>query len=151
MLKPLLLILLYPLIYASSISAQEIHKCSDYYFIIASEQYRAGNTSAALRNFAKQKYFYPGCPDSEKALFNTIKIYHEMIVETARIEHFDDFRSLIIEFSSLSDDSVMTADVAAWWTEVRQIEKETTLTTPVFWEMVGFISLLIVYFTVSAN
>jgi len=150
-LKTLLFILLYILISTSFISAQEIHKCSSYYYSIASEQYKAGNASAALKNFAKQKYFYPGCPDSEKALYNTIKIYHEMIVVTARIEHFDDFRSYIIEFSSLSDDSVMTADVAAWWTEVKRIEKETTLTTPVFWEMVGFIALFVIYFTISAN
>ena len=74
-----------------------------------------------------------------------------MITESARTEHFDDFRSLIIEFSSVSDDSTMTADVAAWWTEVRKIEKETTLTTAVFWEMVGFISLFVLYFTIAGS
>ena len=72
-----------------------------------------------------------------------------MIIKSARTEHFDDFRSLIIEFSSVSDDSAMTADVAGWWTEVKKIEKETTLTTVVFWEMVGFISLFVLYFTIS--
>ncbi len=74
-----------------------------------------------------------------------------MIVESARREHFDDFRSLIIEFSSVSDDSAMTADVASWWAEVRKIEKDTTLTTFVFWEMVGFISMFVIYFTLSAS
>jgi len=150
-LKPLLFIFFYSLICFSGISAQDIHKCSGYYYNIASEQYQAGEKRAALKNFYKQKYFYPGCPDSEKALYNTIKIYHEMIVESARTEHFADFRSFIIEFSSISDDSAMTADVAAWWTEIRRIEKETTLTTAVFWEMVGFISLIVIYFTISAN
>jgi len=150
-LKPLLIILLYSLIFFSAISAQNIHKCSNYYYSIASEQYQEGNTRAALKNYYKQKYFYPGCPDSERALYNTIKIYHGMIVESARREHFDDFRSLIIEFSSVSDDSAMTADVASWWAEVRKIEKDTTLTTFVFWEMVGFISMFVIYFTLSAS
>ena len=149
--KPILFIHFYSLICFSAISAQDIHKCNSYYYSIASEQYQEGNTGAALKNYYKQKYFYPGCPDSEKALYNTIKIYHGMIVESARTEHFDDFRSFIIEFSSVSDDSSMTADVAAWWTEVRKIEKETTLTTPVFWEMVGLISIFVIYFTISAN
>ena len=147
--KPLLSIFFYSLICLSDVSAQERHKCSSYYFILGSEQYQGGNRAAALKNYYKQKYFYPGCPDSEKALYNTIKIYHEMIVESARTEHFDDFRSLIFEFSSVSDDSAMTANVAAWWTEVRKIEKETTLTTTVFWEMVGFMALFVLYFTIA--
>ena len=149
--KTLLFILLYSLICFSAVSAQDIHKCGSYYYSLALEQYQEGNTRAALKNYSKQKYFYPGCPDSEKALYNTIKIYHGMIVESARTEHFDDFRSFIIEFSSISDDSTMTADVAAWWTEVRKIEKETTLTTLVFWEMVGFISMFVIYFTISGS
>ena len=149
--KPLLFILLYLLNCFSPISAQDIHKCSSYYYSIATENYNEGNTRAALKNYYKQKYFYPGCPDSEKALYNTIKIYHEMITESARTEHFDDFRSLIIEFSSLSDDSAMTSNVAEWWTDVRKIERETTLTTPVFWEMVGFISMFVIYFTISGS
>ena len=45
----------------------------------------------------------------------------------------------------------MTSNVAAWWTDVRKIEKETTLTTPVFWEMVGFISMFVIYFTISGS
>ena len=149
--KSFLFILLHSLIWFSAISAQDIHKCSSYYYTIASEYNKEGNTKAALKNYYKQKYFYPGCPDSEKALYNTIKIYHGMIVESARTEHFDDFRSFIIEFSSASDDSAMTADVAAWWTEVRTIEKKTTLTTPVFWEMVGFFSMFIIYITISGS
>ncbi len=128
-----------------------MQKCNSYYFTLASEQYRDGETKAALKNYYKQKYYYPGCPDSEKALYSTIKIYHEMIRGNARINYFDDFRSLIIEFSDISDDSIMTADVAVWWTEVKKIEKETTLTTPVFWEMVGFMALFVIYFTVAGG
>jgi len=150
-LKPLLFILLYSLIFFSAISGQNSHKCSSYYYSIASDYNQKGNTRAALKNYYKQKYFYPGCPDSEKALYETVKIYYGMIVESPRTELFDDFRSYIIEFSSVSDDSLMTADVAVWWTEVRNIEKKTTLTTPVFWEMVGFISMYVIYITISGS
>ena len=149
--KPIHFISVYFLICCSALSAQDNLKCNSYYYIVASEQYQEGNTKAALNNYYKQKYYYPGCPDSEKALYSTIKIYHEMITEYPRTEHFDDFRSLIIEFSSVSDDSAMTADIAAWWTDVRKIEKETTLTTTVFWEMVGFISLFVLYFTINGS
>ncbi len=63
------------------------------------------------------------------------------------VEHTAEARSLIFEFSELSDDSTMIADVKSWWMDIQQKEKDVTLTATVFWTIVGSIALVVLYFT----
>ena len=129
--------------------AQERLNCPGYYISIATGYHAEGEIQSALSNYYKQRKYYPDCPDSEYALYKSIEIYHEKIVESTRFEDINIARSMVIEFSNLSDDSTMITDVKKWWGEIQRIERETTMTAAVFWEITGSVILLILYFTVA--
>lgn len=67
------------------------------------------------------------------------------------VEHTAEARSLVIEFSEISDDSTMIADVKSWWFDIQTKEKEITLTATVFWTIVGSIALVVLYFTAAGS
>ena len=131
--------------------AQKRLKCPDYYISIAAEYHAEGDIQSALSNYYKQRKYYPGCPASEYALYKSIEIYHEKIVESTQFEDINIARSMVIEFSNLSDDSTMITDVKEWWGEILQIERETTMTAAVFWQITGSIILFVLYFTIANN
>ena len=138
------------IITAFSVSfAQKRLNCPDYYISIATGYHAEGEIQSALSNYYKQRKYYPDCPDSKYALYKSIEIYHEKIVESTQFEDINIARSMVIEFSNLSDDSTMITDVKKWWGEIQRIEKETTMTAAVFWEITGSVILLILYFTVA--
>ena len=131
--------------------AQKRLNCPDYYISIATEYHAAGELQAALSNYYKQRKYFPDCPDSEYALYKSIEIYHDKIVESTQYEDINIARSMVIKFSELSDDSVMIEEVKEWWGEIQQIENETTMTAAVFWEITGSVILLVLYFTIANN
>ena len=140
------------IITAFSVSfAQERLHCPDYYISIATGYHAEGDIKSALSNYYKQRKYFPDCPDSEYALYKSIEIYHEKIVESTQFEDINIARSMMIEFSNLSDDSTMITDVKKWWGEIQQIERETTMTAAVFWQITGSIIFLVLYFTVANN
>jgi len=131
--------------------AQERLNCNDYYLTVGSDYQANGDQSSALSYYFKQKKYYPGCPETEKALYKSIEIYHEKIMRSYGVEHANEARSLVIEFSEISDDSTMIADVKAWWGDIQKKETEVMLTAAVFWEIVGSIALIVLYFTVAGS
>ena len=131
--------------------AQERLNCSDYYLTVGSDYQASGDQISALSYYFKQKKYYPGCPETEKALYKSIEIYHEKIMSSNGVEHTNEARSLVIEFSDISDDSTMIADVKSWWDDIQKKEREVTLTAAVFWEIVGSIALIVLYFTVAGS
>lgn len=147
-LKYILLILVILLIMSSNIYAQERLICNDYYLSVGTDYQMAEDNSAALSFYFKQRKYYPGCPESEIALYKSIEIYHGKIMNS-NIGYAAEARSLIIEFSELSDDSTMIADVKSWLADIKEKEEEITLTATVFWTIVGSIALLVVYFTAA--
>ena len=136
---------------SSESQAQERLKCDDYYLSVGSDFQAVDDNSAALSYYFKQRKYYPGCPETETALYNSIEIYHEKIMKSKGVEHTAEARSLIIEFSEISDDSTMIADVKSWWLDIQTKEKEVTLTATIFWEIVGSAALLVLYFTVEGS
>lgn len=68
-----------------------------------------------------------------------------------RVEQSNEARSLVIEFSEISDDSTMIADVKSWWNDIQKKETEVTLTATVFWGIVGSIALIVLYFTAAGS
>ncbi|MCH8928711.1 MAG: hypothetical protein IIB39_08360 [Candidatus Marinimicrobia bacterium] len=136
---------------SSEIYAQERLNCNDYY-LTAGRDYQANDDYiAALSFYFKQRKYYPGCPETETALYNSIQIFHEKIMASKGVEHTAEARSLVIEFSEISDDSTMIADVKSWWFDIQTKEKEITLTATVFWTIVGSIALVVLYFTAAGS
>ena len=132
---------------SSNIYSQEHLKCNDYYLAVGSDYQAKNDEKSALSYFFKQRKYYPGCPETEIALYNSIEIFHEKIMRSKGVEHTAEARSLIFEFTEISDDSTMIADVKSWWLDIQRKEKEVTLTATVFWAIVGSVALLVVYFT----
>ena len=131
--------------------AQERLHCNDYYLSVGRDYQAAEDNSAALSYYFKQRKYYPGCPGTEIALYKSIEIYHEKIMRSKGVEHTAKARSLVIEFSEISDDSTMIADVKSWWADIEKKEREVTLTAAVFWEIVGSAALVVLYFTLAGN
>lgn len=131
----------------SNIYAQERLNCNDYYLTVGSDYQAKNDENAALSYFFKQRKYYPGCPETEIALYNSIEIFHDKIMRSNGVEHTAEARALIFEFAELSDDSTMIADVRSWWIDIQRKEKEVTLTATVFWTIVGSVALLVLYFT----
>ena len=129
--------------------AQERQNCPDYYISTAAAYHAKGDIKSALSNYYKQRKYYPDCPASEYALYKSIEIYREKIVQSTQFEDINIARAMVIEFSVLSDDSTMITDVKKWWGEIQQIERETTMTAAVFWQITGSIILFVLYFTVA--
>lgn len=138
-------------IISSEGQAQERLHCNDYYLSAGNDYKAVDDNSAALSYYFKQRKYYPGCPESEKALYNSIEIYYEKIMRSKGVEHTAKARSLVIEFSEISDDSTMIADVKSWWADIQTKEREVTLTAAVFWEIVGSVVLVVLYFTAAGN
>ena len=131
--------------------AQERLNCNEYYLSVGSDYQAVDDNSAALSYYFKQRKYYPGCPETEIALYNSIEIYHEKIMHSKGAVHTAEARSLVIEFSEISDDSAMIADVKLWWADIEAKEKEVMLTATVFWEIVGSAVLIVLYFTAAGN
>lgn len=138
-------------IISSEAPAQERLNCNDYYLTVGSDYQTNDDQSAALSYYFKQRKYYPGCPESEIALYNSIEIYHEKIMISKGVEYTAEARSLIFEFTELSDDSSMIADVKSWWLDIQRKEKEVTITATVFWTIVGSVALLVLYFTAAGT
>jgi len=132
---------------SSEIYAQERLNCNDYYLTVGGEYQEKNDQNAALSYFFKQRKYYPGCPETEIALYKSIEIFHDKIMSSKGVEHTAEARSLIFEFSELSDDSTMIADVKSWWMDIQMKENDVTLTATVFWTIVGSIALVVLYFT----